>query len=60
MKLLKINNIKINSYGNIHDKEMKFTDGIDEVVRWYVENREWWEKIMNGEYKKYNEIFGRL
>ena len=26
---MKINNIKINSYGNIHDKEMKFTDGIN-------------------------------
>lgn len=26
---MKINNIKINSYGNIQDKEMKFTDGIN-------------------------------
>jgi len=24
-------------------------------VRWYVENRPWWERIISGEYLKYYE-----
>ena len=30
-----------------------FTDGIAETIRWYVENRRWWEKIKSGEYREY-------
>ena len=43
----------------IHDElgwfpEMNFTDGINKVIQWYLDNREWWEKIISGEYQKYN------
>ena len=31
----------------------KFDDGIKKTVAWYLENREWWQKIISGEYKNY-------
>lgn len=30
-----------------------FTEGIAETIHWYVENRQWWEKIKSGEYREY-------
>jgi len=30
-----------------------FEQGIEETVKWYVKNREWWERIVNGEYRHY-------
>ncbi len=35
--------------------ETKFEDGIRKTVEWYLNNREWWENIVNGEYKNYYE-----
>lgn len=35
--------------------ETKFEDGIKKTVKWYLENRPWWENIINGEYQKYYE-----
>ena len=35
--------------------ETMFDDGIKKTVDWYLENREWWEKIINGEYTEYYE-----
>ncbi len=35
--------------------ETKFDDGIRETVRWYVENRAWWEQILAGDYRQYYE-----
>lgn len=35
--------------------ETKFEDGIVKTVNWYLENREWWEKITSGEYMDYYE-----
>ncbi|GLI51908.1 dTDP-glucose 4,6-dehydratase [Tepidanaerobacter syntrophicus] len=32
-----------------------FDDGIKKTVKWYLENRNWWEKIINGEYRNYYE-----
>ncbi|MFT5232104.1 MAG: dTDP-glucose 4,6-dehydratase [Candidatus Krumholzibacteriia bacterium] len=32
-----------------------FAKGLDETVTWYLENREWWEKIRSGDYQKYYE-----
>ncbi len=31
----------------------KFADGIKMTIRWYLNNRQWWEHIINGEYKEY-------
>lgn len=33
--------------------ETKFDDGIKKTVKWYLENRKWWENIISGEYKEY-------
>ncbi len=35
--------------------ETKFADGIKKTVRWYLDNREWWETIISGEYRNYYE-----
>ena len=35
--------------------ETKFADGIDKTIDWYLNNREWWETIISGEYRKYYE-----
>lgn len=44
----------------IHEKlgwlpETKFADGIEKTVAWYLDNKPWWESIVNGEYQKYYE-----
>jgi len=31
----------------------KFEDGIEKTINWYLENRKWWEDIINGEYRNY-------
>jgi dTDP-glucose 4,6-dehydratase len=33
--------------------ETKFVDGIKRTIKWYLENPEWWEKILSGEYQNY-------
>ena len=33
--------------------ETKFEDGIVKTVKWYLENRDWWERIISGEYTEY-------
>ncbi len=33
--------------------EVSFGDGIDRTVEWYIENRQWWERIISGEYLDY-------
>ena len=35
--------------------ETKFEDGIKKTIKWYLENREWWETIISGEYQNYYE-----
>ena len=30
-----------------------FSEGIKKTVRWYLENRTWWENIISGEYADY-------
>lgn len=35
--------------------EYSFETGMPLTVKWYLENRCWWENIINGEYKKYYE-----
>ncbi len=32
-----------------------FEQGLKETVRWYLENRGWWERVMTGEYLEYYE-----
>ena len=35
--------------------ETKFENGIIKTIQWYMDNRPWWENIINGEYKTYYE-----
>lgn len=35
--------------------EIKFVDGIRDTIQWYLENRDWWETILSGEYQHYYE-----
>lgn len=44
----------------IHDElgwlpETMFADGITKTINWYLENKEWWEDIISGEYQNYYE-----
>jgi len=32
---------------------MSFKTGMEETVKWYMDNRQWWERIKTGEYLKY-------
>ena len=39
--------------------ETKFVDGIQKTITWYLENKEWWETIISGEYQNYyKEMYG--
>ena len=33
--------------------ETKFTDGIKKTIKWYLENKKWWQDIISGEYQNY-------
>ena len=35
--------------------ETKFENGIVKTIEWYMDNKPWWENIINGEYKNYYE-----
>jgi dTDP-glucose 4,6-dehydratase len=35
--------------------ETKFEDGIKKTIRWYLDNKEWWQTIISGEYQNYYE-----
>jgi dTDP-glucose 4,6-dehydratase len=32
-----------------------FEDGMRRAIQWYLDNKEWWEKIISGEYQQYYE-----
>lgn len=41
--------------------EYIFERGIKDTIQWYVENKDWWEKIISGEYLKYyNNMYGKV
>jgi dTDP-glucose 4,6-dehydratase len=33
--------------------DYKFEQAIKDTVKWYVENKNWWERIISGDYQKY-------
>lgn len=38
--------------------ETRFEDGIKETIKWYLDNKEWWEDIIKGDYVNYyNEMY---
>lgn len=39
--------------------ETKFADGIQKTIKWYLDNKDWWEPIVSGEYKNYyDKMYG--
>lgn len=39
--------------------ETKFADGIQKTIQWYLDNEEWWQPIVNGDYvKNYDRMYG--
>ena len=35
--------------------QYNFDTGIEQTIEWYLNNREWWEHIISGEYTNYFE-----
>ena len=35
--------------------ETMFADGIQKTIQWYLDNKEWWQTIISGEYQNYYE-----
>ena len=33
--------------------EFKFEDAMDNTIEWYLKNKNWWERIISGEYQEY-------
>jgi dTDP-glucose 4,6-dehydratase len=33
-----------------------FERGIEETIKWYVDNQQWWKRIISGEYKEYYKV----
>ena len=39
--------------------ETKLEDGLKKTVKWYLDNRSWWEEIISGEYRDYyDKMYG--
>ncbi len=36
--------------------EVSFERGIEDTVKWYVDNRYWWERIISGQYRNYYRV----
>ena len=37
------------------EPSLQFEEGIEETVKWYLENQEWMDHVTSGEYQKYYE-----
>ncbi|MFI3237900.1 MAG: dTDP-glucose 4,6-dehydratase [Lachnospiraceae bacterium] len=38
--------------------ETKFDDGIKATIEWYLENKDWWQNILSGDYQNYfNDMY---
>lgn len=41
--------------------EVEFEDGIQKTIEWYMHHKEWWGKIISGEYQQYvKKMYGNL
>lgn len=41
------------------EPSLRFEEGIEKTVRWYLENQEWMDRITSGEYERYYEAMYR-
>jgi dTDP-glucose 4,6-dehydratase len=49
-----INNTKITTELG-WEPSYTFEKGMEETIQWYLDNRDWWEKVRSGEYMEYYE-----
>ncbi|MFW5502161.1 MAG: hypothetical protein ACOCO5_02630, partial [Segatella copri] len=35
------------------EPSLQFEEGIEETVKWYLENQEWMDNVTSGDYQKY-------
>lgn len=41
--------------------ETSFEKGLEKTIKWYLDNRSWWQEIVDGKYKKYyKEMYGEI
>ena len=41
------------------EPSLQFEEGIERTVRWYLENQEWSDRILSGDYQRYyEEMYG--
>ena len=41
------------------EPETKFEDGIKQTIQWYLDHKDWWENIINGDYQDYyDKMYG--
>lgn len=40
----------------VWNPEYNFETGIQQTVQWYLDNQDWWQNILSGEYNKYFEM----
>lgn len=33
--------------------QTSFAEGIKKTIKWYLDNEDWWQRIINGEYQNY-------
>ena len=42
------------------EPSLQFEEGIEETVKWYLDNQEWMDNVTSGEYQKYYEnMYGK-
>jgi dTDP-glucose 4,6-dehydratase len=46
-----LSSVRLRSLG--WEPEWSFEDGLASTVNWYIDNREWWESIRNGNFREY-------
>ena len=38
------------------EPSLQFEEGIEEMVKWYLDNQEWMDHVTSGEYQKYSDV----
>lgn len=38
------------------EPKIKFEDGLSSTIQWYLDNKDWWSRILSGDYKNYYEL----
>lgn len=50
-RMYKLDAARVKSLG--WKPQVSFEDAIEKTVRWYVDNREWWERVKSGAFREY-------